>query len=191
VSTQFSFRARVRAIAARALAIAPLAAVVLVAVLAAPAAAQQGCDWYGSRPFCKGECPAGYVYTGQREACVTGSRRFCCPARYVTPGINCKWVGRPGSMLYVCDDPILKFFIRNTCSTPISVKVEFKPVNSAAWRTNSYRFSPGEVGYLVDTKNRFIYVTAEAIGSKRTWSRHRVDMGSRLGVSHTHALNCR
>jgi hypothetical protein len=67
--------------------------------------AQQGCAWFGSRPFCDGQCPSGFVYTGQRESCTTGSRRYCCPAKYVTPGINCKWVGRPGSMLYVCDDP--------------------------------------------------------------------------------------
>lgn len=70
--------------------------------------AQDGCDWYGTGPFCDGQCPAGTVYTGQRESCVTGSRRFCCASRYVrgTEGLkNCQWVGKPGSMLYVCDDP--------------------------------------------------------------------------------------
>jgi hypothetical protein len=66
--------------------------------------AQKGCDWYGSRPFCDGKCPAGSVYTGQRESCTTGSRRFCCPATAMTRGVNCKWVGRPGSMLHVCED---------------------------------------------------------------------------------------
>lgn len=77
-------------------------------VLAVPAAAQDGCAWFGSRPFCDGQCPSGYVYTGRREACATGSRRYCCPTRYtrVPAGrTNCQWVGDPGSMLYVCDDP--------------------------------------------------------------------------------------
>jgi Domain of unknown function (DUF4189) len=77
-------------------------------VFAMPIWAQQGCAWFGSRPFCDGQCPAGFVYTGQRESCTTGSRRFCCPAQMerVPPGSkNCKWVGNPGSMLFVCDDP--------------------------------------------------------------------------------------
>jgi hypothetical protein len=76
-----------------------------VASVSVPASAQDGCAWFGSRPFCDGQCPSGFVYTGQRQSCTTGSRRYCCPAKYVTPGVNCKWVGRPGSMLYVCDDP--------------------------------------------------------------------------------------
>ena len=71
----------------------------------APSWAQPGCQWFGTRPFCDGQCPAGFVYTGQRDSCTTGSRRFCCPARYVTPGVNCHWVGRPGTMLWVCDAP--------------------------------------------------------------------------------------
>lgn len=156
----------------------------------APASAQNGCGWYGSRPFCDGQCPAGLVYTGQREACTTGSRRFCCPARYVTPGVNCKWVGHPGNMLWVCDDPILKFSLKNNCSKPIKAKVEYKPVNRAGWAYNNYTFAPGETGYLVDTKNRYIYVTAQVVGGNQRWARHRVDMGDKLGKQHTHTLNC-
>jgi hypothetical protein len=83
--------------------------VAFVAVFfAAPASAQDGCAWYGSRPFCDGQCPGGTVYTGQRESCVTGSRRYCCPSWYIrnSHGLkNCQWVGKPGGMLYVCDDP--------------------------------------------------------------------------------------
>ena len=74
----------------------------------APALAQDGCAWFGSRPFCNGECPSDTVYTGQRQACLTGSRRYCCPARMtrVRPGsTNCGWAGTPGSMIFVCDDP--------------------------------------------------------------------------------------
>ena len=80
----------------------------VAAGFAAPLWAQQGCAWYGSRPFCDGQCPAGTVYTGQRESCTTGSRRYCCPAqlqRAPKGATNCKWVGKPGTMLYVCDDP--------------------------------------------------------------------------------------
>ena len=68
--------------------------------------AQEGCAWFGTRPFCDGQCPAGFVYTGQRESCTTGSRRFCCPERYARlRGTNCHWVGHPGDMLWVCDEP--------------------------------------------------------------------------------------
>jgi hypothetical protein len=82
--------------------------IVFAGVFVTKASAQEGCAWYGSRPLCDGQCPAGSVYTGQRQACFTGSRRFCCPSRYVrnAEGLsNCKWTGSPGSMLYVCDDP--------------------------------------------------------------------------------------
>lgn len=71
----------------------------------APTWAQEGCAWYGTRPFCNGQCPGDMVYTGARVSCTTGSRRYCCPRKHLTSGINCKWVGRPGSMLHVCDDP--------------------------------------------------------------------------------------
>jgi Domain of unknown function (DUF4189) len=83
-------------------------AFVSVGTFSTPTWAQQGCEWFGTRPFCDGQCPSTHVYTGQRESCTTGSRRFCCPASYerVREGsVNCKWVGKPGSMLYVCDDP--------------------------------------------------------------------------------------
>ena len=93
-------------------------------------------------------------------------------------------------MLYVCDDALLKFFLKNNCNTVVAIQVEFLPVNRASWQTNNYRFSPGEVGYLVDTKNRFIFVTAHAIGGNKSWARHRVDMGGKLGKQHTHTLNC-
>lgn len=78
------------------------------AVFSMPTRAQPGCAWFGTKPFCDGQCPSDQVYTGQRESCTTGSRRFCCPARYQSVpkgGVNCKWAGSPGSMLYVCDDP--------------------------------------------------------------------------------------
>jgi hypothetical protein len=75
------------------------------AAFSAPNWAQDGCSWFGTRPFCDGQCPAGTVYTGQRESCTTGSRRYCCPSRMVTSGVNCHWVGHPGSMLWVCDAP--------------------------------------------------------------------------------------
>jgi hypothetical protein len=81
----------------------------LLAVLApAPAEAQNGCGWYGTRPFCDGQCPSGMVYTGRRESCTTGSRRYCCPAtmqRGTENLRNCQWAGSPPNMLYVCDDP--------------------------------------------------------------------------------------
>lgn len=161
------------------------------AFFAGPAWAQKGCDWYGTPPLCDGQCPQGHVYTGKRQACATGSRRFCCPAHYVVPGVNCKWVGEPGRMLYVCDDPMLKFYLKNACNVPISVQVQYKPINRANFVTNNYRFAPGETGYLVDTKNRYIYVTAQEVGGNRTWPRHRVDMGDKLGHRHTHTINCR
>ncbi|TXI50804.1 MAG: DUF4189 domain-containing protein [Lysobacter sp.] len=80
----------------------------LAAALFAPqASAQQGCDWFGSRPFCDGQCPSGFVYTGRREACLTGSRRYCCPEKYTRDEEGrtrkCRWVGDPPGMVCVKD----------------------------------------------------------------------------------------
>jgi hypothetical protein len=93
--------------------VAQAASVLVLSILAymsavgfsVPTRAQEGCAWFGTKPFCDGQCPSDFVYTGRRESCTTGSRRYCCPSRYVRSGINCKWVGNPGSMLFVCDDP--------------------------------------------------------------------------------------
>jgi hypothetical protein len=160
----------------------------------APAWAQGGCRWFGTQPVCDGQCPGGYVYTGHRKSCaVSGSQRYCCPApmSHEIPkgGINCRWAGSPPSVIYVCDEALLKFYIKNNCRTAVAVQVQFMPPNRG-WQTNDYRFSPGEVGYLVDTKNRFIYVTAHSIDGKHRWPRHRVDMGGKLDKKHTHTLNC-
>jgi hypothetical protein len=42
------------------------------------AAAQEYCKWFGTKPFCNGQCPARWRYTGQRRSCTTGSQRYCC-----------------------------------------------------------------------------------------------------------------
>jgi hypothetical protein len=54
-----------------------LATAILVGVSPAPSFAEE-CRWFGTRPFCDGQCPSGWRYTGHREACTTGSRRLCC-----------------------------------------------------------------------------------------------------------------
>ncbi len=93
-------------------------------------------------------------------------------------------------MLWVCDDPLLKFYLKNSCNVKVAVKVEYLPVNRSSWSTNNYEFAPGETGYLVDTKNRYIFVTANAIGGNQRWARQRIDMGDKLGKKHTHTLTC-
>lgn len=41
-------------------------------------AAARDCRWFGTKPFCDGQCPKGWDYTGQRRSCTTGSQRYCC-----------------------------------------------------------------------------------------------------------------
>lgn len=43
-----------------------------------PSPRPQECRWFGTKPFCDGKCPSGWQYTGKREPCTTGSRRYCC-----------------------------------------------------------------------------------------------------------------
>ena len=99
-----SFRTQAARVLVRVLAFSILAYMSAVG-FSAPSWAQDGCSWFGTRPFCDGQCPSGFAYTGRRESCTTGSRRYCCPARFMTPGKNCQWVGNPGSILWVCDAP--------------------------------------------------------------------------------------
>ena len=94
-------------------------------------------------------------------------------------------------MFYACDEPIVKFHLKNSCHLKVALKVEFRPLNRVGWQTNNYTISPGETGYLVDTKNRYIYVTANAVGGNQTWARRRIDMGDKVGIKYTHTLTCR
>lgn len=62
------------------------------------ASAVQECKWFGTKPFCDGKCPSGWNYTGQRQSCTTGSRRYCCRevASAPLPGSvpqTCRWFG--------------------------------------------------------------------------------------------------
>jgi hypothetical protein len=45
--------------------------------LSVPASARE-CRFFGTPPFCVGDCPAGWEYTGKRVPCWTGSMRLCC-----------------------------------------------------------------------------------------------------------------
>ena len=47
-------------------------------LFAVHAAAARDCRWFGTKPFCDGQCPKGWDYTGQRRSCTTGSQRYCC-----------------------------------------------------------------------------------------------------------------
>ncbi|ESA38500.1 hypothetical protein N836_31665 [Leptolyngbya sp. Heron Island J] len=71
------------------------------------------------------------------------------------------------------------FNLRNRCATDMQVEIEYIPSGSNDWETAYYVFVPGERGYLVDTRNRYVYVTAEpTIDYGWRIRRHRVDMGN-------------
>lgn len=95
-------------------------------------------------------------------------------------------------MLYVCNDPKFanKFFLKNNCNTTIDVQVEYIPVGKTSWVTHKSQFSPGHVTHLADTRNRFVFVTAHSVGGNRSWARHKVDLGNKLGTTFTHKLSC-
>ena len=51
-------------------------------------AAQAKCVWDGKAPLCNGKCKTGFKYirsdkSGDGDACVTGSKAFCCPDQMV------------------------------------------------------------------------------------------------------------
>jgi hypothetical protein len=109
----------------------------------------------------------------------------------VSPGSkNCRWTGKPPSVFFACEEAFLKFYLRNSCKTTVAVQVQFLKPNKG-WLVSNYQFAPGEVGYLVDTQNRFIVVTAHSLDGKHRWPRQQVDMGAKLDRKHIHTLNCR
>jgi hypothetical protein len=46
------------------------------------------CKWFGTKPFCDGQCPAGWDYTGKRRSCTTGSQRYCCERMGTTTHVD-------------------------------------------------------------------------------------------------------
>lgn len=62
--------------------------------------AVQECRWFGTKPFCDGQCPSGWKYSGERRGCTSGSQRKCCReiAKAPLPGPvpqTCRWFGTP------------------------------------------------------------------------------------------------
>lgn len=48
------------------------------------ASADKNCKWYGTAPFCRGECPIGYHeklrnVRGDGKQCSSGTKAYCCP----------------------------------------------------------------------------------------------------------------
>src|SRR5262245_11018232 len=90
-------------------------ALMLVLASSPPAAAQGECEWFGTAPFCNGECPSGYSDTGQRQACTTGHKVKCCRIQCAPKqGRNCRLTGPRGGQVCACDE-FLKFHVKNDC----------------------------------------------------------------------------
>lgn len=82
------------------------------------------------------------------------------------------------------------FNLKNKCNAYLNVKVEFQNMSNR-WETRNYTFSPGERGYLFDTNNRYVYLSAKGRGSKKhlSWNRFRVDTGAKH-TNYTQSLSC-
>lgn len=155
-----------------------------------PGWSQDGCQWFGSRPFCDGNCPAGFVYTGHRESCTTGSRRYCCPTHLAPSGVNCKWVGDPGSLFWACDKPVIRIHLKNNCDKPVQAAVDYVALPGDRGH-KTVNLAPGQDAYIGDTKHRYMDVTAHLVGGNRRWSQKKVDLGAKLGHKHTQSFSCR
>ena len=84
---------------------------------------------------------------------------------------------------------ITKFFVQNNCREVLNVSIEYVPVGQSKFVTSKYIFSPGENGYLVDTDNLYVYITATSRDSSRSIPRRRIEVSNKPG-RHTHTLTC-
>src|SRR5262249_48354826 len=138
-------------------------ALMLVLASSPPAAAQGECEWFGTAPFCNGECPSGYSDTGQRQACTTGHKVKCCRIQCgPKQGRNCRLTGPRGGQVCACDE-FLKFHVKNDCKVEIEVQVEYEPATNTAtgrgaWHTVTRQVPAGGSVELFQTNNRYVYV---------------------------------
>jgi len=84
---------------------------------------------------------------------------------------------------------VTKVYVRNDCREVVDLTLEYRPVGETRFRTTKYVFSPGENGYLVNTDNLYIYITAKSRDSAKEWRRKQVNVGEDPG-KHTHRLTC-
>lgn len=84
---------------------------------------------------------------------------------------------------------ITKVYVQNNCREVLNVSIEYVPVGRSKFETSKYIFSPGENGYLVDTDNLYVYITATSRDSTRNTPRRKIDVGNKPG-KHTHTLTC-
>ena len=84
---------------------------------------------------------------------------------------------------------ITKFYVQNNCRDVLNVSIEYVPVGQSKFVTSKYIFSPGENGYLVDTDNLYVYITATSRDSSRSLPRRKIEVSNKLGKP-THTLTC-
>jgi hypothetical protein len=84
---------------------------------------------------------------------------------------------------------VTRVYVRNDCREVVDLTLEYIPMGDARFRTTHYVFSPGENGYLVDTDNLYIYITAKSRESAKRWSRKQANVGNNPG-KYTYRLTC-
>jgi len=105
-----------------------------------------------------------------------------CGAIVVLAGVLCEPV--------IARENITRVYVRNGCREVLDVDIRYIPVGGSKFISKHYVFSPGEVGYLVDTDNLYVTIAARSRESSRELSKQQVNVGSNPG-KYTHTLTCR
>ena len=120
-----------------------------------------------------------------------------CPSSWLSGRAEClannKACTATTDIINTTSDGRFNVYVNNKCRDYIDVNVKYKYTNSTVWNTKKYSFSPGEKAYLVDTDNRYIYISAKSspVSNKNySWKRKQLDMGSRFS-KYTYSLTCR
>jgi hypothetical protein len=122
------------------------------------------------------------------------------------PGERCSWQWEGLASGWECRENINYFSVKNDCGRRIKFGVMRWTADGAAagWHISWYDFMPGQLGYLFDTKNRYIYIDAETndAGAALQWPEEgcwaatngtlcgfRIDMGAQW-IDFTQQLTC-
>ncbi len=82
-----------------------------------------------------------------------------------------------------------KILVKNNCNFYSDITLEYQPIGRSDFLIARYTLSPGQHVSLVNTKNRYFFLSGTSRNGGR-WVKYRHDMGPKFNPGYTAYLNC-